>query len=279
MGKLGGRELSFGSDLDLVFVSGARDSDQNPARIRRLRQILSATTARDAVFDLDLRLRPHGEAGAFAPGIDVFRNYFRKSAQPWERQVLTRARPISGPPELAEQWQRFIDETVYERPLAVKEADELWSMRLRVQRERDPVQPPERAFKTGAGGLIDVEFALQILQMKHGAQHPAVRTANTGQGWRELAAAGLVETGVAMLIQKNHQHLKRIEWCLRRDINRSVTVLPSAPEEQKALARWLGTADWATFWSEHRDRMIQTRNAVSAALSEVVSSTTLECGR
>lgn len=279
LGKLGGRELSFGSDLDVSFLCGSSNHEQQPGLIRKLTKTLAGSSGHDATFEIDLRLRPYGEAGSLAPNIAVFRDYFRKSAQAWERQALTRARPISGPPEQIREWKQFIEESVFEKSVSEKEASELWTMRLRVQRERDTAQPPELAFKTGSGGLIDVEFALQILQMKHGAKTPSIRTPNTHSGWRELSVAGLVQRDVAALIMENHSYLKRLEWFLRRDTNQSVAVLPEDPPEQEALAVWLGAPNWATFWNEHLDRMGKTRKAVTTALSGVVSSTTLESSR
>jgi glutamate-ammonia-ligase adenylyltransferase len=279
LGKLGGRELSFGSDLDVSFLCGGSSDEQQSGFIRKLAKTLAGSSGRDATFELDLRLRPYGEAGSVAPNIAVFNDYFRKSAQTWERQALTRARPISGPPERVHEWEQFIEESVFEKSLSEKEAGELWTMRLRVQHERDTAQPPELAFKTGAGGLIDVEFALQILQMKHGSNTPSIRTANTHDGWRELSASGLVQGDVAALILENHSYLKRLEWFLRRDKNQSVTILPEDPPEQEALAVWLGAPNWTTFWKEHLDRMGKTRKAVTTALSGVVSSTTLESSR
>lgn len=279
LGKLGGRELSFGSDLDVSFLGGDSNDERQAGLIRQLAKTLAGSSGRDAAFELDLRLRPYGEAGSPAPNIAVFHDYFQKSAQSWERQALTRARPISGPPDRVREWEQFIEEDVYGRSLSEMEAGELWTMRLRVQRERDTAQPPERAFKTGSGGLIDVEFALQILQLKHGAKTPSVRTPNTQKGWRELSATGLVQRDVAAQILENHSYLKRLEWFLRRDRNQSVTILPEDPSEQEALAVWLGAPDWDRFWKEHLDRMQNTRIAVTTALSGVVSSTALETSR
>jgi glutamate-ammonia-ligase adenylyltransferase len=280
LGKFGGRELTFGSDLDLVFIGDddARGAE-NAELVRALRQLFSGDEGRDPAFVLDLRLRPHGDVGALAPGVAAYRSYFAASAQTWERQVLTRARVLRGPAELAREWEKFVEETIFARALPDKQVAELWRMRLRIQNERDVVQPPERAFKTGAGGLIDIEYAVQWLQLRHGWSRPALRTPNTRLGWLALEAEGIVEADVAGRIMENHTHLKRIEWCLRRDQNRGVTVIPETAQDQQALARWMDVSDWPTLWENHRRRMHETRELVLALLAKIDSSTTLERGR
>lgn len=278
LGNLGGGELSYGSDLDLVFL-GREGSAEEESLVQILVQRLRGRAGVDATFSVDLRLRPHGDAGPWVSTLPAYRAYFAGPAQLWERQVLTRARVLSGPRDLAEGWSEFIAASIYSRPLMENEADELWRMRLRVQNERDVVLPPERAFKTAAGGEVDIEFALQILQLRHGCAHPELRQTNTRRGWAALADAKIIDRDQARAILDHHRHLQRIEWCLRRDQNRSVTTIPEAPDDQRGLARWLGAELWDDWWSDHLGRLRKSRQIVCQLLTGVVPSTTLERDR
>lgn len=276
LGTLGAGELTFGSDLDLVFVGSSDQSGENEKIIQQFLQSLGATGARDPIYEVDLRLRPFGDAGPLVPDLPAWRAYFRKSAQLWERQALTRARVLAGPAQRATAWRQFLDETVYGRGLEPDEAADAWRMRLRVQKERDAVKPPERAFKTGVGGLVDVEFSLQLLQLHFGWSHPSIRTPQTRRGWEALAATGLVEPAVAIEILENHRILQRVECSLRREVNRPISVLPAGRDEQRALARWLKFPDRDTFWTGYCQRLRGIRRAVLRSLKGVVPATTLE---
>lgn len=277
LGTFGGGELSFGSDLDLVVVGETGGPNEQHA-IRTLQRHLIGE-ARDPTYVIDLRLRPHGDAGPLISTLAAYQEYFATSAQIWERQVLTRARVIAGPVAAVAAWQSWCDATTYAGPLAPDAAAALWRMRLRVERERGGVQPPERAFKTAAGGLVDLEFASQILRLHHGGAYPLVRVPQTRRAWTRLAEAGLVAASDVERLLENHRHLQRVEWCLRRDANRGVNVLPEAADDQRAVARWLGSRDWPEFWSEHCQRLRETRAIVIRVLQGVVPSTTLETGR
>lgn len=279
LGKLGGHELAYGSDLDVLFVGSDAEAAAHTRAIRHLARLLAGDATRPPTFELDTRLRPYGEAGSPAPSIAGLRRYFARSAQLWERQALTRERFLRGPDSLREAWQQFVDDIVYAPSLTAEQATALWAMRLRVQRERDRVNPPERAFKTGAGGLIDIEFALQILQLRHGGAHPEIRSANTADGWRRLEQAGIAPTDLANRILDHLRFLKRIELRLRREKNRGVSVLPGDPEKQRILVAWLGGTSWEAFWSEHCERMRQTRADVARILTGLVASTALETHR
>ena len=263
LGKYGGAELTFGSDLDLLFV--AADSDAAPAEsiVRELQQLLRHGGPLGATFEIDLRLRPHGDAGPFVTTPAILRAYHAgPSAQPWERQLLTRARTVAGPASLAAEFETFVAELLYGSPQSDSATVAIWAMRGRIERERDVVSPPERAFKTGAGGLVDFEFLVQLLQLRHGHAFPALRRPGTRQGLRTLAAAGLIPGDAAARLLEDYDFLKRIEILLRGDANRAVSVLAASPEARAPLARWLGFADEAAFWAEYCRRLAETRQIV-----------------
>jgi glutamate-ammonia-ligase adenylyltransferase len=267
LGKYGGAELTFGSDLDLLFVASEADAAAAEPAVRALQRLLRHGGPLGAIFEIDLRLRPHGDAGPLVTTPAVLRAYHAGgSAQAWERQLLTRARVVAGAPGLASEFQAFLTDLLYRAPLTEPEAAAMWAMRGRIERERDAVSPPERAFKTGPGGLVDFEFLVQLLQLRHGGALPALRQPGTRKGLRTLIAASLVpdETGEQLLA--NYDFLKRIEILLRGDANRAVSALAASSEERAPLARWLGFAGEPAFWIEYTRQLAETRRIVLSLL-------------
>jgi len=267
LGKYGGAELPFGSDLDLLFVAREADAGAAAPVVRELQKLLRYGGPLGAMFEIDLRLRPHGDAGPPVTTPAVLRAYHAGgSAQAWERQLLTRARIVAGAPAVAAEFTALVTDLLYRTPLSAAEAAALWAMRGRIERQRDAAVPPERAFKTGAGGLVDFEFLVQLLQMRHGAAVPAVRRPGTREGLRALAAARLIPPEAADRLLANYDFLKRIEILLRGDTNRAVSVLAATPEARAPLARWLGFSQEAEFWAEHCRRLAETRRQVLSLL-------------
>lgn len=268
LGKYGGAELTFGSDLNVLFLAADSDAAAAEPVVRELQRLLKHGGPLGAIFEVDLRLRPHGDAGPLVTTPAVLRAYHAgPSAQPWELQALTRARVVAGPAAIADEFRAFVAGLLFAAPADGSAAAAMWAMRGRIERERDAVTPPERAFKTGAGGLVDFEFLVQLLQLRHGHAFPAVRQPGTRRGLRELAAAHLIPGGAAARLLDNYGFLKRIEILLRGDSNRAVSVLGASPEDRTPLARWMGFAGEAAFWAEHCRRLAETRRIVLSLLS------------
>jgi [glutamine synthetase] adenylyltransferase / [glutamine synthetase]-adenylyl-L-tyrosine phosphorylase len=256
LGKYGGGELTFGSDLDLLFVA-AEGREAAAAEIAEtMRRALHQGGPLGAAFAVDLRLRPHGNAGPLATTLPALTAYHR---QTWEKQLFTRARVVTGPPALAAAFRSWVDRLLYAAPLTDTEQADIWSMRQRIERERATGDPPERAFKTGAGGIIDCEFLAQTLQLRHGCARPELRLSATRATLQALAAAGLIPVSDAGTLLDNFDFLRRIEFALRRDANEGVSILPATPAERTPLARWLGFPDESAFWSDHVRRLHETR--------------------
>ncbi|MFA5057260.1 MAG: bifunctional [glutamate--ammonia ligase]-adenylyl-L-tyrosine phosphorylase/[glutamate--ammonia-ligase] adenylyltransferase [Opitutaceae bacterium] len=263
LGKYGGAELSFGSDLDLLLLAREADAAAAEPVVRELQRLMRHGGPLGAIFAIDLRLRPHGEAGPPVTTPAVLRAYHAAgSAQAWERQLLTRARVVTGPPELAAEFTALTDELLYRSALAEPEAAAMWAMRGRIERERDAVSPPERAFKTGPGGLVDFEFLVQLLQLRHGHARRELRQPGTRQGLRTLTAVNLVPAETAERLLDNYNFLKRIEILIRGDVNKAVSVLAATPEERTPLSFWMGFPEETAFWAEHCHRLAETRRMV-----------------
>jgi glutamate-ammonia-ligase adenylyltransferase len=271
LGKFGGGELTPGSDLDLLFVAEEGQESRAAAAVEQVRGTLNSGNPLGPTFALDLRLRPYGEAGTLVTTVDGLRAYYRPSAatgrpaaQTWEKQALVRARVVAGPPELAGRFQAWREQLLFAAPFSAAEEAEVWAMRRRIEQERDVVAPPERAFKTGSGGMIEIEFLIQTLQLRHGYAHPEARATGTRAAMGALALAGVLPHGAAGKLRSNYEFLRRIEFSLRRDTNRGVTILPDNPAGREILARWLGFSGEQAFWREHVGRLAETRKMVEA---------------
>jgi glutamate-ammonia-ligase adenylyltransferase len=262
LGKFGGRELTQGSDLDILVLSSSKDTIGDDDALRALQKELTHRGPLGSTFELDLRLRPHGEAGPLIVTLDALEAYHRDgSAQEWELQVLTRARVVAGNEELAERFYAWRDRLLYTNPPTGEQENRLWALRMRVERERDKSDPAELALKCGPGGLIDIEFLVQLLQLRHGAAAPTLRQTNTRALLDELIACRVVDHESGARLADNHEFLRRIERNLRRDTSRPASIIDSG-EKMAVLASWLGFASADEFWTDHVRRMRETRALV-----------------
>ncbi len=196
MGKLGGHETTASSDVDLIVIydvpaDRAPQASQHYARMtQRLISAISAPTAEGELYAVDMRLRPSGKAGPVAVRFDGFLSYQRNEAWTWEHLALTRARLIAGPPELRVRLRDVIREVLTSPRDRAKTAADVREMLAMIEKEkgtRDIWQS-----KTYNGGLIDVEFIAQFLQIVNAAEHPGILDQNTANALRNLMAAGLL---------------------------------------------------------------------------------------
>ena len=233
LGKFGGREISYGADLDVLFIGEDVRAAQN------LMTAMAQPTAEGNIWALDARLRPEGEKGPVVCSLETYESYYASRAQLWELQALTRARGISGPLK-----NEFIEVARAAWRRACRDPDlfmKIDEMVKRIRRERGSGSD-FLDLKTGAGGLIEAEFLIQALQM---------RTNIWEQNW-ERAVDGLHHSGhldksdVAKL-KESYAFLRRCELVLRRYDNRSVSTLPSDPEEQRKFAIRLGFNEFDAF--------------------------------
>jgi glutamate-ammonia-ligase adenylyltransferase len=264
LGKFGGRELTTGSDLDLfVIYSGPGETD-GAARVEAhtfydraveaLSGIMGDITAAGIVYPVDLRLRPGSKGSGFASALDALERYYREWADPWERQTLTRARPVIGDPQLARQVRRRIRALLYGPESAPPDLKEMRMLRERMEKELGKETPGRFHVKFGRGGLVDVEFVTQALQMLHGRRHPAVRRPNTIQAVRAIKAAGLLPVEDCDALEANYRFLRRVSAGLRLFGARPSDTLEPAGPIPGRLAKSLDYASRKEFLEDYRRR-------------------------
>ncbi|MFL5310061.1 MAG: bifunctional [glutamate--ammonia ligase]-adenylyl-L-tyrosine phosphorylase/[glutamate--ammonia-ligase] adenylyltransferase, partial [Myxococcales bacterium] len=251
LGKLGGRELGYHSDLDLLFLySGPGETDcarrasnhEHFARVaQRLISHLTLPLREGSLYRIDTRLRPSGSAGPLVVSFDALATYHAREARLWERQALLRARAVAGDRELFDRAAREVLEPSLFRKLDAKEASrELLAMRERMEREIADESFARYNSKLGRGGLVDVEFAVQFLQLVHGSSHRSVRTSATLAALAELRRIGLLAESDAAPLARGYRFLRRVESRLRIVRDRAISHLPTSGRELILLARRLG---------------------------------------
>ena len=251
LGKLGGRELGYHSDLDLLFLysaggetDGARRASNHEhfARIaQKLIGHLALQLREGSLYRVDTRLRPSGSAGPLVVSFDALASYHAREARLWERQALLRARAVAGDKDLFARARREVLEPSIFRPIdKAAAARELLAMRERMEREIAAESSGRYNSKLGRGGLVDVEFAVQYLQLVHGERHPAIRVAATPEALVALQKAGLLAPSDKEPLARGYRFLRRLESRLRIVRDRPIDSLPTFGRELLLLARRLG---------------------------------------
>ncbi len=288
LGKLGGCEINYGSDLDVVFATASKAGSL--PRLQGLAvevmDLLSRRTERGLVFHTDARLRPDGDKGLLVNTLPAYEEYYRRRARLWEIQTLTRTRPVAGDLDLGQRFQQLASELtdfrnagLEARPRPGRDKgshgsavqrgtrpacftpdwrQQIHAMRLRIERERTPAGKDALAIKTGKGGLMDAEFIAQALCLGHGWQEAhTLRALQRGR-----------DTGALLDAEKlldNYRRLRRVEGILRRWSYEGETVLPDDPAPYYRVSVRCGFATPEAF----RVALAQWRQAIRDVYNEV----------
>jgi [glutamine synthetase] adenylyltransferase / [glutamine synthetase]-adenylyl-L-tyrosine phosphorylase len=246
MGRLGAGEMSYNSDLDLIFVyhdsreDGAGEREAAARVVQKLIAVLEVPTREGIAYKLDLRLRPSGNAGPLVASLAGFREYHRQSSAVWERQSLVRARVIAGDAWLGGEVEASRQEFVFERALTVAEVGEIAAMRERMEREIGIETKHRLNLKQGRGGLLDAEFISQMMTLRHGKAYPALRQRGTVGLIRAIARAGLMDAEDAQNLESDYRFLSRLEDRLRIESDQAAWAVPTAHRDLMPLARRMG---------------------------------------
>jgi glutamate-ammonia-ligase adenylyltransferase len=233
VGKLGGRELNYASDIDLLFV-GEGDPD------RLARQARTVLDLARRCFRMDAGLRPEGRDGPLVRSVDSYRAHWERWAQPWERQALLKARPVAGPEDLGRAWADAAAHAVWDRGVDADDIRSVREMKRRAEAEVARRDLGDHEIKRGPGGIRDVEFALQLLQLVHGRLDPALRSPSTLGALGEMRLAGYIDADDADRFDAAYRFLRRVEHVLQLEDEQQVHVVPTSVPARARLARILG---------------------------------------
>jgi glutamate-ammonia-ligase adenylyltransferase len=250
MGKMGGMELNYHSDLDIIYIydhQGMTDGDRqitNHEYFAKLGQkiimILTTQTREGYVYKLDTRLRPSGNAGPLVTSLDSFKAYHRDESQVWERQALTKARVVIGGDILRGGIEEIIRHTVYGFSADDSVRAEIHRLRMRMENEIARESEGSYNIKTGRGGMVDVEFIVQYLLLKHGRMYSEIRSNNTLVALKSIRSAGIMDENDCNTLLNGYKFLRRLENRLRIVHDYSMNDLGGSREYLDMLARRLG---------------------------------------
>jgi glutamate-ammonia-ligase adenylyltransferase len=254
-GKLGGRELIYGSDLDILFVYDEARAGTPPPGLtifeflskvaEKTISYLTTMTREGAAYRVDTRLRPTGSKGPLVQSIEAFRSYFATQADTWERQALLHARFVAGDREAGRGLLDMLRDVLYRDEDPAELASSVRAMRKRMEEELGKEDARQYNIKQGTGGLVDIEFLAQYLQLRHGRKHPRLRVPGTINALRALKREGFLDPMAFETLEDSYLVLRRLESRLRVVANQSKSFLPREPEKVRSLAKRLGYDDAA----------------------------------
>ncbi len=249
LGKLGGEELNYSSDIDLVFLydeEGKTDGPRSQSNSefferlgRDLVRLLSESTALGSPYRVDMRLRPEGSQGPLTCTVSSALHYYDVYGRTWERQAYIKARPIAGALDLGREFLAQLQPWIYRRYLSLADITGIKALKRRIEKQHR-AQGNDRDLKAGRGGIRDVEFVIQFLQLVNGGTLPEVRTGNTLEAIAKLEQNGCLTFQERTILEENYRLLRKIEHRLQIMFDLQTHILPSHRDEMRKMAIRLG---------------------------------------
>jgi glutamate-ammonia-ligase adenylyltransferase len=250
MGKLGGRELNYSSDIDLIFLydGDGRTDGKRPITnseffdhlARELIRLLTETTELGSAYRVDMRLRPEGQRGSMVVSTTAAIGYYDMRGRTWERQAYIKALPVAGDLDLGREFLAQMTPWIYGRYLSYADISGIKALKRRIEQQTHDVGADGRNVKTGHGGIRDVEFVIQFLQLLNGGDLASLRTTNTLEAMAQLESGGCLTAQERSLLQENYTFLRRIEHLLQIMFDLQTHMLPKEDDELRKLALRMG---------------------------------------
>jgi glutamine synthetase adenylyltransferase len=273
MGKWGGRELNYSSDIDPIFLyrdaprlTGTADPTRYLLKLAEMVvKALSEPMRRGIVFRVDMRLRPEGRLGALARGVSSALHYYETWAEPWERQAMLKARPCAGDLQVGEQFLERLQPWLYRPSLSETDFAEIVRLRERAEAQARARNAYETDLKNGWGGIRDIEFSVQALQLMLGGRLPRLRTPATLDALQRLKHARILAPDHARALQDAYIFLRTAEHRLQLQFGHQTHLLPTDPKARARLAKLMGFAEPDAF-----EQTLARHRAVARAFRERV---------
>jgi [glutamine synthetase] adenylyltransferase / [glutamine synthetase]-adenylyl-L-tyrosine phosphorylase len=275
LGKLGGRELNHSSDIDVIFLYD-EEGQVSPNLTyhewfnllgSKIVETFAAPSPAGALFRIDLRLRPEGTAGPLARSLESMENYYAGFGETWERLALIKARGICGSRELAYEFLRQHQPFIYPKSPTLDLLDEIAAIKRRIERDIVGYENIGRDVKLGAGGIREIEFVVQALQLLHGARHAFLQETSTLKALPVLAQLELIPGGEAHALEVAYRFLRGVEHRLQIEAEQQTHTIPENGESLDRLARSLGFSSKENFTSALREHMQEVRSVFRRIIS------------
>ena len=277
MGKLGGSELNFSSDIDLLFVFGEEGRTDGGEPIahsdyfrrlgERIIRAIGEKTMDGQVFRVDMRLRPFGSAGPLAVSVDAAMEYYTTHGRAWERQAFIKARPCAGDIDAGEAFLQRMRPFVFPRYFDDATLEDIRNTKSQAEAQIAKRGETEREVKLGRGGIRDIEFTVQMLQLLNGGAHEDLRTRNTLAAIDALGRHHILRTFEATTLASNYVFLRGVEHRLQIEGGQQRHTLPNDPAQVDLIGRRLGYADGPGFLRVYADRTQATRQILEQFLA------------
>src|SRR5207253_453063 len=276
LGKLGGAELNHSSDVDLLFLYS--EEGQLAPHIsyheffnrlgNKILETFSTPHPAGSLFRVDLRLRPEGSAGPLARSLESMENYYAGFGETWERIALIKARGIAGSRELAYEFSRQHQSFIYPKSTTRDLLDEIAHIKHRIERDIVGTAKLERDVKLGRGGIRDIEFIVQTLQLIHGARHPFLQEPSMLKALRALRELDLLPHDQVLALDNAYRFLRRVEHRLQIEAEQQTHTVPDEPDPLSRLARSLRFSSAPDFTAALHNRMGSVRPIFQRIISE-----------
>ena len=275
LGKLGGRELNHSSDIDVIFLYD--DEGQVSPNLTyhewfnqlgaKIIETFAAHDPAGALFRIDLRLRPEGKTGPLARSLESMENYYAGFGETWERLALIKARGIAGSRELVYEFLRQHQPFIFPRSPTPDVLEEIASIKRRIERDIVGHENIGRDVKLGAGGIREIEFVVQALQLLHGARHAFLQETSTLKALPVLAELELLPRGEARALENGYRFLRRVEHRLQIEAEQQTHTVPENGEALRRLARSLGFPSPEKFNAALQEQMAEVRTIFRRVIS------------
>src|SRR5437762_3405804 len=276
LGKLGGGELNHSSDVDLLFLYS--EEGQLTTHIsyheffnrlgKRMLETFSTQHPAGSLFRVDLRLRPEGSAGPLARSLESMENYYAGFGETWERLALIKARGIAGSREVAYEFLRQHQPFIYPKSTSPDLLDEIASIKHRIERDIVGTEKLERDVKLGRGGIRDIEFIVQTLQLIHGARHPFLQEPSMLKALRALRQLDLLPRDEVLALDKAYRFLRRVEHRLQIEAEQQTHTVPRDSEALRRLALSLRFSSGERFTAALQEKMHSVRSIFERVISK-----------
>jgi len=254
MGKLGGRELNYSSDIDLMFLGDLEGCTEGPRvcentlffdqLAKRFTRWLGDSHQLRHAYRVDLRLRPYGKSGPLVIDLPSAWHYYETMGRTWERQAMLKARAVAGDTQLGDEFLERLRPWILGSYLTRADIAGIRAIKRNIERSNAEGRSGSRNIKTGRGGIRDVEFVIQFLQLLHASQLESLPSGNTLLAIVQLERAGCLTPQERSLLETNYRFLRRVEHALQIVFDAQTHTLPESPEEMKRLAIRLGYRDF-----------------------------------
>ncbi|NOY77346.1 MAG: hypothetical protein GXO76_05695, partial [Calditrichaeota bacterium] len=267
LGKLGSLELNFGSDLDVVFLTTETEQpslQEQEAVLRELIARLNQISPTGQLYKIDVRLRPEGAGAPLLISLDAYQNYLLNRAELWERQMLLKSRWIAGNPEPWKQLSDFIRAYLFAPGLSGEQVDEIFAMLEKIHQKSRKKFSREMDLKNSPGGIVDIEFLVQLFQLKYGNKFATLQSGQTPELIEELGKLGLFSARDARRLRDTYLFYRRIETYLHIGLERPRAKIPLKGEKLEILAKLMDFRDGRAFLDELKSKLTQTSDRLKS---------------